>query len=206
MNLALGGNASKLAWGVGILGSLSIIVSATYLTAPTIREALDDQGYRLISESQDKEELYGRSFRRYRNILIDMNIDGQMGDWIEDDEGSIALSLWCDHNLSKKRFFVSTSGYKQFCSLSMGDVLWLDKKDQRVLDIAKFLDLEKQKRFSKELFPKLQLTFNELKEAYDIWKNWCEFELSKPYFFESGRIKNIIKVNCLMDDSSSVAK
>ncbi|AEW45446.1 hypothetical protein MHC_02920 [Mycoplasma haemocanis str. Illinois] len=210
MNYALGVNTSHLAWGVGVLGFLSTVISFTYWTAPPIGVALEDEGYRLISESRDKEELYRRSFLRNKNVLIDMNLDGQMNDGIEDDEGSIALNIWCDLNLSKKLFFVSLTKYKQFCALSMSDVLWLEKKGQQTLNINKFHYIlgKPEGRFKNTLFPRFRLTWDDknLKRSYDIWKNWCEFELSKPYFFESGRIKNTIKVNCMMDEGELYAR
>ncbi|CBY92506.1 hypothetical protein HF1_04980 [Mycoplasma haemofelis str. Langford 1] len=196
--------SSKLMWGTWILSSLIFIFLTTYLSATTIEDSLEGQGLRLVSKLVDKTDLYERSFKRGRNLLIGMNLDGFMSDGTLDDEGAIALGIWCDNELKKKHFFVSLEGYRRFCALSMGDVLWLEKNKfhEKVMEEESWLNHAKEvvgyDRFRNEFFSRFGLDWeDDYKRNYLTWKNWCEWELSEPYSLKNIDIRNIIRDNCL---------
>ncbi|AEW45619.1 hypothetical protein MHC_03795 [Mycoplasma haemocanis str. Illinois] len=198
MHINLEGKTSKLAWGLGIIGSLVFISSSVYLVSPTVKDSLEDQEFQLISKLDERIDLYKRSFRRHKNSLISMALDDFINENTVEDEGSVALQIWCDANLRSKRLLVNWDGYKRFCALSMSDVLWLDKKDEGLISLNTFKDKESKNRlFSNILFPKFGLTWTEKAENYEIWKSRCEFELSEPYSYLNKHLKADIKDNCL---------
>ncbi|AEG73271.1 hypothetical protein MHF_1017 [Mycoplasma haemofelis Ohio2] len=199
MNLNLEGKASKLAWGLGIVGSLVLIISSIYWISPTVQDSLEDQELQLISKSNESIDLYKRSFKRHKNTLISIGVDDFINENTVEDEGSVALHIWCDANLRSKRWLVNLDGYKRFCALSMGDVLWLDKKDEGIINSHRFFILEEEdKRFSSRLFSKFGLTWKNDKhiDNYEIWKSRCESELSEPYSYLNKHLKTDIKDNC----------
>ncbi|AEG73275.1 hypothetical protein MHF_1021 [Mycoplasma haemofelis Ohio2] len=57
-----------------------------------------------------REGLYIRSFRRNKGILIHMDLDDFMNESTGDEEGAVALGIWCDSHLRRKRYFVSLDG------------------------------------------------------------------------------------------------
>ncbi|AEW45273.1 hypothetical protein MHC_02035 [Mycoplasma haemocanis str. Illinois] len=198
MNLNLGGRNPKLLWGSGIVGSLVFIISAVYWNSPTIGHSLESKEFQLISKQDRKFKIYERTFRRHKHLLISINLDGLMGEKTSISEGSVALSFWCDNNLKRKHFFVNLGEFKSFCALSMGDVLWLEKnKENPVINVDKFnIDEEK----IKGLFPKFNLTWNDdVGKSYEIWKNQCEWELSKPYSIENKGKQELIRNHCLSE-------
>ncbi|CBY92942.1 hypothetical protein HF1_09340 [Mycoplasma haemofelis str. Langford 1] len=199
MNLNLEGKASKLAWGLGIVGSLVLIISSIYWISPTVQDSLEDQELQLISKSEKSVDLYKRSFRRHKNTLISIGVDDFISENTVEDEGSVALHIWCDANLRSKRWLVNLDGYKRFCALSMGDVLWLDKKDGNLITKNNFIFRElNDQRFSSRIFFKFGLTWKNGKHTdnYEIWKSRCESELSEPYSYLNKHLKTDIKDNC----------
>ncbi|CBY92947.1 hypothetical protein HF1_09390 [Mycoplasma haemofelis str. Langford 1] len=190
------GKTSKLAGGLGIVGTLVLTVSSVYWFSPTIEDSLKQQEFQLISKLNEKEGLYIRSFRRNKGILIHMDLDDFMNESTGDEEGAVALGIWCDSHLRRKRYFVSLDGYKKFCALSMGDVLWLGKKDEKLIDLKKFMHLHKY--FQEKIFPKFHLVWDSsnLGRNYTTWKGWCEWELSEPYSSKNKYKKDEIKKYC----------
>ncbi|CBY92503.1 hypothetical protein HF1_04950 [Mycoplasma haemofelis str. Langford 1] len=200
MNLNLGGRTSKLIWSSGIVGSLVFVISAVYLNSPTIEHSLESKEFQLISKQDKKFKIYERIFKRHKHLLISINLDDLMGEKTSISEGSVALGFWCDNNLKRKHFFVDLDGFKRFCALSMGDVLWLEKnKEKPIIEPIEFN--KKSENFQNKLFSQFNLDWNgDLDKSYEIWKNQCEWELSKPYSIENKGKREAIGNYCLGEE------
>ncbi|AEW45624.1 hypothetical protein MHC_03820 [Mycoplasma haemocanis str. Illinois] len=196
MNLNLEGKTSKLAWGLGILGTLLFISASVYWISLTVEDSIKQQEFQLISRLKEKKDLYIRSFRRNKGIFIHMGLHNFTDKKTEDEEGAVALSIWCDSNLRRKRHFINLDGYHRLCTLSMGDVLWLNKKSENLINLDKFpSNLE---TFQYQLFPYFKLSWDSIDwmRNYRTWKNWCEWKLSEPYSYKNKYKKDAIQRFC----------
>lgn len=157
------------------------ILYALWKRSPVIAKSLENEGFKLVSHSKNKNEIYKRILLRYGEEL---NRDIKLDEYLTaKDQKHLALSFWCDFETSGKRFFVSLDNYRKYCTMSISDYLidekevadWKQEEDSMYINDSEFYE-SKQKY--KELFSQKKIIWKdeEIRENYDRWIRWCKVQ------------------------------
>ncbi|OAL09735.1 hypothetical protein A6V39_05430 [Candidatus Mycoplasma haematobovis] len=178
------------------------ILYGIYKFSPIISQSLESEGFKLIQNAQNKEEIYKRMLVRYKD---DINKDIKLDEFLTSKEQKwVALSFWCDVETSGKKFFVSLDNHKKYCAIGVVDYL-VDGKKLEGIDEGEdgmyvnsddmFKDREIFLKYQ-ELFKKHRIKWKDLseQEINKAWINWCKVQ---KYLEKKELSKKVILNFCL---------
>ncbi|OAL09766.1 hypothetical protein A6V39_05375 [Candidatus Mycoplasma haematobovis] len=175
------------------------ILYGIYKFSPIISQSLESEGFKLIQNAQNKEEIYKRMLVRYKDVI---NKDIKLDEFLTSkDQKWVALSFWCDVETSGKKFFVSLDNHKKYCAMGVVDYLVDGKKlegigegeDGMYVDLNFFRENWKIDYLPlfKEKGVKITDSFVKNREA---WISWCKFQKYSKY---DALTKGIVQQYCL---------